>query len=712
MILAIFTIKVAEVSEILYTVFRGISKGRIKQWERKEEDMAQLDYGKRESIKKKMLIRTITPAVAGLLIAGILISIIAGSQIQRLRNQNIKDSSLNAAYQIDTYFTKYMEASLQLSASKELRDMIEELKPGDRIDQASQYSSLMETMVNMHNTDPDNILAVWVADIDSSQFIEDNGYVSEMGKWKATERSWYLQLAENKKTIVSEPYISTSDGALISSVVSPIFDDGGNIAGIAAIDLSLAAVTNMMEGHTLGESGFLVLMTEEGTIMYAEDEGLLQTSLLDAAISEEVKQGFSSHNFGNYQYQFDGHKNYGYMAQVGDCQWVVLCGMPSMEYNMDVYMVIGSSVVLFSLIIIAMCVLISRIATGIVRPIHQLHEVAEMIAQGELDIEVKVSSNDEIGDVADSMAKTVAHLKDYIKYIDEIAEVLGEIGKGNLKYTLKQDYAGEFGKIKTALEDISGTLVKTIEGIEATAGQVTSGAGQISQAAQSLAEGAVHQAAAVEELLATVANVSGQVKDNAEYAKNVSQDAETVRNYIELSNQEMSQLVTAMEEIDNCSNDISAIIASIEEIADQTTLLSLNASIEAARAGEMGKGFAVVANEVGNLSKESVKSVQRSTELIHNSMNAVKRGMALVESTAERLSESVKDVVHLTGTMNELALAANGQIAGLMEVEKGLDQISGVVNDNSAMSQESAASSQELSAQAVSLNEMIEFFRV
>ena len=154
-----------------------------------------------------------------------------------------------------------------------------------------------------------------------------------MGKWKATERSWYLQLAENKKTIVSEPYISTSDGALISSVVSPIFDDGGNIAGIAAIDLSLAAVTNMMEGHTLGESGFLVLMTEEGTIMYAEDEGLLQTSLLDAAISEEVKQGFSSHNFGNYQYQFDGHKNYGYMAQVGDCQWVVLYAQYGIQHG-------------------------------------------------------------------------------------------------------------------------------------------------------------------------------------------------------------------------------------------------------------------------------------------------------------------------------------------------------------------------------------------
>lgn len=154
---------------------------------------------------------------------------------------------------------------------------------------------------------------------------------------------------------------------------------------------------------------------------------------------------------------------------------------------------------------------------------------------------------------------------------------------------------------------------------------MTGGAGQIAQAAQALAEGAVNQAAAVEELLATITDISGQVRENAEYAKNAAEDADDVKNNIEHSNQEMRQLVNAMEEINECSNAISAIIANIEEIADQTNLLSLNASIEAARAGEMGKGFAVVANEVGNLSRESVLAVQKSTELIQNSINAVKR---------------------------------------------------------------------------------------
>ncbi len=670
------------------------------------------DAGARESIKKKMLARTIMPTVAGLVIAGILISIMAGRQIQQLNNQNIKDSSLNASCQISEYFTKYMEVGKQLGANQELVDLFEGLEPGEKIAEAPQYDSVMATMANMHGTDAKNILVMWAADVDSSQCIEDSGYVSEIGEWDITSRSWYGQVLEAKTTIVTEPYENSSTGEMVASIVSPVFNASGEMTGVAALDLSLNAVTDMMEEQKLGDTGFLLLLTKDGTIMHADDQAALHASLQDLDIAEEVKKGFADGQYGAYQYRYMGTKNYGYMTQAGESQWVVLSGMPSLEYNLPFYQLAGSSVLLFAIIIAVLCVLIIQIATGIVRPIQELHGVADKISKGELDVEVKVSSNDEIGGVAESIEKTVVRLKNYIKYIDEIAEILGEIGNGNLHYVLKQDYAGEFGKIKEGLENLSSKLAETIEGIDTTATQVTGGAGQIAQAAQALAEGAVNQAAAVEELLATITDISGQVRENAEYAKNAAEDADDVKNNIEHSNQEMRQLVNAMEEINECSNAISAIIANIEEIADQTNLLSLNASIEAARAGEMGKGFAVVANEVGNLSRESVLAVQKSTELIQNSINAVKRGMDLVGNAADRLSESVEGVVHLTNSINELSSIADRQKDSLAEVEKGLDQISNVVNDNSAMSEESAASSEELSAQAATLNEMIEFFHV
>lgn len=666
----------------------------------------------RGSIKKKMLVRTITPTVAGLVIAAILITIIAGRQIQKLENQNIKNSSLNAAYQISEYFTKYIEVSRQLGANQELIDLFKEIQPGEPIDKAEQYASVMDTMMNMHNTDAENILVCWAADVDSSQCIEDSGYVSAIGEWDITTRSWYSQVLEEGTTIVTEPYENSSTGEMVASIVTPVFDGSGNMTGVAALDLSLGAVTDMMEEQKLGNTGFLLLITKDGTIMFADDESLLQSSIHNINISEEVKEGFSAGEYGNYTYRFAGSKNYGYMTEAGDSQWVVLSGMPDLEYNMDLYKVVGGTVILFAIIIAVMCFIISQIAMGIVRPIHQLHDVADRIANGELDVELDVSSDDEIGAVALSIDKTVIRLKDYIKYIDEIAEVLGEIAEGNLLFTLKQDYAGEFGKIKSALENISQTLTKTIRGINSTAEQVTGGAGQIAQAAQALAEGATSQAAAVEELFATVTDISDQVRDNAEYAANAAKGADAVKQNIEFSNQEMRQLVNAMEEINECSNAISAIIANIEEIADQTNLLSLNASIEAARAGEMGKGFAVVANEVGNLAKESVSAVQKSTNLIQNSINAVERGMDLVNETARVLSESVEGVVGLTDKMNELSSAAHSQMVSLNEVEQGINQIASVVSDNSAMAQESAASSEELSAQATSLNEMIGIFSI
>lgn len=667
---------------------------------------------KRGSIKRKMLFRTITPTVAGLLIAGILIAIIAGSQISSLQDESIKNSSLNAAYQISEYFTKYIEVSRQLGANQELIDLFDDTGKGDKIDEAQQYASVMDTMTNTHNTDTDNILVCWVADVDSSQCIEDSGYVSEIGEWDITSRSWYTQVLEAGTTIVTEPYENSSTGEMVASIVTPVFNSSGKMIGVAALDLSLSAVTDMMKAQTLGKTGFLILMTEQGMIMYSDNESLLYTSIQDAEIADNVKQGFLESQYGSYTYRFDGSKNHGYMEPAGDSKWVVLSGMPNMEYNMDLYKVIGSTIILFAIIIVVMCIIISRIAMGIVRPIHELHDVANKIAEGDLDVEMAVASDDEIGAVAESIDRTVVRLKDYIKYIDEIAEVLGEIADGNLLYTLKQDYAGDFGKIKTALENISKTLTKTIRGINSSAEQVTGGAGQIAQAAQALAEGATSQAAAVEELLATVTDVSDRVRENAEYAANAADGAGKVKESIELSNQEMEQLVNAMKEINDCSNAISAIIASIEEIATQTNLLSLNASIEAARAGEMGRGFAVVANEVGNLAQQSVSAVQKSTELIQNSTNAVERGMKLVDTAAKRLSASVGGVVDLTDKMKELSAAAHGQMQSLNEVEQGINQISGVVSDNSAMAEESAASSEELSAQATTLNEMIGIFNI
>lgn len=666
----------------------------------------------KKSIKRKMMIRTITPTIIGLTLAGIFICFFVGMQIKTLENQNIKYNSLNISYQIGTYFTRYMEVSRQLGANQELIDLFQEVKEGKKIAEAQNYPSVMETMTNMHQTDPENILVSWAADVDSSQCIEDSGYISVLGEWDITTRSWYNEVISAGTTIVTEPYENSSTGELVSSIITPVYDNEGTLTGVAALDLSLQAVIDMMGEHKLGETGFVMLLTKAGTIMYADDQDLLQTSVLDAAIGDEVKKSFSQESYGSCDYIFAGSKNFGYMESAGESKWVVLSGIPSKEYYSDFLSTTGIIIVLFAAVIIVLTIFISHIAKEIVRPIRQLKDVSEKIALGELDVELDLSSEDEIGEVSAAIKKTVNRLKNYIVYIDEISGVLGEIAKGNLVFSLQQDYAGEFGKLKAALENIAFTFREMIVQINSTAVQVLGGADQISRAAQSLADGAADQAEEVDKLMTAVSDISGLVKNNASFAGEAAENADFVKESIQLSNQEMIEMVKAMEEISRCSNAIQRIIGNIEDIAEQTNLLSLNASIEAARAGERGRGFAVVANEVGSLSNESVKAVQTSTELIHNTLAAVQKGKDLVQGAAERLSGSVEGVVDLADKMKELSGAANNQMESLTGVESGIEQISRVVTDNSAMSEESAASSQELKAQAQALNELIGKFRI
>lgn len=667
--------------------------------------------GKREYLGKKMLKRTITPTIISLVVTLIISTVLTGRELMKLQNEEIKKGSQNVAYQVSEYFTKYMEISRQLAVDHEMIQLFKNLTPGERIAEAEEYASVMETMANSHETDPENILVGWAADLDSSQCIEDSGYISELGEWNITERSWYSQVMETGQTVVTEPYENSSTGEMVASIITPV-KYGTTIVGVAGLDLSVQTVVTMMEEHKLGKEGFYLLLTPEGRIMYAPREDLLNTDFRELSMYKTMQEAFENRQYGSYTYRFDESKVYGYMEGTGSSQWIVLSGMPAGEYNTTLYRVTGMTVLLFAIVIALLSVVISKIARGITKPLEKLNEAAEKIAHGDLGIELDVSSRDEIGRLAASIQKTVVRLKDYIKYIDEISLVLDEIAEGDLVFTLKQDYAGEFGKIKKSLENIADTLTGTVKNINSSAEQVYSGADQIAQSAQSLADGATSQAGAIEELLATVNDLSVRVHDNTVYAGEAAQKADSVKQNIEFSNDEMKRLVGAMQEISDCSDSIRRIISNIEEIADQTNLLSLNASIEAARAGEMGKGFAVVANEVGNLAKESVEAVQTSTELIQNSLDAVQRGMNIVKGAADKLSDSVEGVVELAEKMNHIARENNHQMVGLDEIGKGIDQIAQVVTDNSAMAEESAASSEELSAQAMALNEMIGVFRV
>lgn len=374
----------------------------------------------------------------------------------------------------------------------------------------------------------------------------------------------------------------------------------------------------------------------------------------------------------------------------------------------------AQSIVIFALVLIGILSLLFAlyIVMSISRPVKELDTVADKIAGGDLDQSIAYRSKDELGTLAVNFNKTVERLRDYVKYIDEIAKVLGQIAGGDLVFQLSYDYAGEFAKVKTALEEISASLNSTMGQINQSADQVAAGSDQVSSGAQALSQGATEQASSVEELAATINEISSQVKANAESAQRGKDLAEATGEKIEEGNRQMHEMTVAMADISEKSGQIGKIIKTIEDIAFQTNILALNAAVEAARAGEAGKGFAVVADEVRNLASKSAEASKSTAALIEGSIQAVERGTQLADQTALTLIEVVENAKQVVEVVDGIAQASNEQASSIAQVTQGIDQISNVVQTNSATAEESAAASEELSGQAQVLKDLIGQFKL
>ncbi|AMJ40531.1 methyl-accepting chemotaxis protein [Anaerotignum propionicum] len=369
------------------------------------------------------------------------------------------------------------------------------------------------------------------------------------------------------------------------------------------------------------------------------------------------------------------------------------------------------------LIIILICVGVScslgfYIVLSIVKPIAKLNKVTRTLAEGNLDAEVDMDSNDEIGQLAKSMVVLINRLKTYILYIDEISYLLEEIGRGNLNLTFQNSYEGDFWKVKQALIGTADMLNDTLVQINIAAEQVANGSEQVAAGAQALSQGATEQASSIQELSASMNEVSEHSSETARNAEEAKAISVASTDAIHRGNDQMNQMVQSMEEISNTSKEIGKIIKAIEDIAFQTNILALNAAVEAARAGEAGRGFAVVADEVRNLAGKSAESAKNTADLIEKSIKAVEQGANHVNETAVALADVVKNAEKSSQIIQYIADASEEQAASIAQVNLGVEQIAVVVQTNSATAEESAAASEELSGQSLMLKELIGKFRL
>ena len=645
-----------------------------------------------------------------LLIATVAIGMVGWLSITSKRTELTEESNA-VANQLTGFLQQYTKNEEQMAVNPEIQSVMEHTAPGDDISQTAKIDTVIDNLAKIAATDSENVMAVWISDLDASSFIQSDGLTSEEG-WDITGRGWY-RCIETKQTILTEPYVDSSTGKLVLSAAAPVIDEAsGTVLGAVGMDIALDHMTKIMSEYKIGSNGYILLLSENGTYLYHPQNDLIQKNIKDSDISQNVTDAIASKQDAFLRYQADGVAKYGFLQRAGNTGYVVLSSLPLTEYYSILIVMVLALIVLFAVGIFMIAVRIRKSAARLTRPILELNKTAQQLAAGDLDVELQITSENEIGELGVSIQKTVNRLKEYIVYIDETAEVLAQIANGKLSIELKNDYAGEFQKIKHALFHISDSMNEVMTGIHESSERVSIGATELATASQALADGAQAQASSVEQLTTATNAVADQVETSRTKADVSAKATAQAADMIVQNQENMKQMMIAMHNIHETSQKVVSIIQTIEEIASQTNLLSLNASIEAARAGDAGKGFAVVADEIGKLALESSKAANTTKELIEISMEEINKGNSIAEGAVNSLKESVSAVDRVNEMIQETAENAATQAESMEQLRAGIREISHGIQDNSAASQETSATSEELASQAERLNQMLQRFEL
>lgn len=400
----------------------------------------------------------------------------------------------------------------------------------------------------------------------------------------------------------------------------------------------------------------------------------------------------------------------------GQINGLIFAGISMSEAKEETKKIVSYAIVMsVVMILFGIAFLMVYLKKNVSGPLGKISQVAMRLEKGDLGLESKeklalhIHSNDEIGLLGETFENTINNLR---AYIGEISGVLGAIAKGDLTQNTQGDYTGDFQAIKQSLESILSALNQTMGQISTSARHVSDGSDQVSASAQSLAQGATEQASAVTEISTTITNISESAKETSNAAAEVGMFVNQAGAQLGISMESVKELKASMERISNDSKQISTIIATIENIAFQINILSLNASVEAARAGSAGKGFAVVADEIGNLASKSDEAAKATKELIESSAATIAEGGKVMVKVSEALERTGELAGNVTVKMDQVVDAVEKQTQAMGQVATGVEQISIVVESNSATSQECAAASEELSSQSDILKELIGAFRI
>ena len=526
-----------------------------------------------------------------------------------------------------------------------------------------------------------------------------------------TEREWYKNAQANPGEVyISSPYVDLQTGGICITLSMATYRNG-EVAGVVGMDMYMDNLVSLIE-ESYTKNSYVFLTTADGTILVHPNDGY-SLNVDNTATVQEVNSG-RYQNFVNENMAtrlFLDYKS-GFKFGIGNTSevtgWKVISVKTIGSILLLFVLIIGLNLVIYFVMTAATRKDVQGKIGVLFRPLESISNKMIKVAEGDLSVIFDEEKNSmEIEKLTDSINETIESLK---FYIDSISGMVTAISDRDLTVTIDGDFKGSYVQIKNALESIVSNLNEFIQQISREAVNVLDFADKLGRTTESVAQSASMQNEAIANLSEDMARLTEQTKKITERAIRVRDTAEITKKHLETGNQEMDELVKAMDSIDQCYGEIAGFVGTIKEIAAQTNLLSLNASIEAARAGEAGRGFAVVAGEISTLAASSAQASENIDKLIEESQVAVSKGKELVTTTFGTIQQGVSDSAQSKQHIDEIVEFVEKQQTAIEDVNNELREVAESVENNAASAEENTAISQQLNECAQSLKQMADSF--
>lgn len=484
---------------------------------------------------------------------------------------------------------------------------------------------------------------------------------------------------------------TNSDGYIVVTGTYP--------KGTASITTSTAWLGNIVNTMHTSDTTEFYLLTNDGRLLAS----------MNGSLSAEQVAGYM--NITDDETVSDNGRNHIVTASpILGTDWTAVVACDAKEFLGNAFIAVLVMIITTTISFVVGALVISKFVKRIIVPLNAINGKILDMEQGKLSGDaIEVHTGDELETLADAVNSMTAYTNTIIKDIEAVS---AKLAAEDLTAEPAADYIGDYAPIKSALYGIINSTSDVIRQIGASSKLVSDGSSKMSDNSTTLSQAATEQAATVEELNASIVEISSNISANADSAGKAKVLADDCMKIVNEGNVKMTDMLHAMEEINETSSQIANIIKTIEDISFQTNILSLNASIEAARAGEAGKGFAVVAGEVGQLAGKTAEAAKNTTALIKTSLTAVENGTVMANETAKMLSKIVSETDDTAKVIDKIAAASQEQADSVKQILVGMDQISTSVQMTSGSSAECAASAEELSGQAKVLLDLVQRFKI